>query len=96
MKTKGLFKLKGVVQHYDWGGFDFIPALLGQPHPSALPCAELWLGAHDGGPSLVESPDGPVPLPELIAAAPEQVLGTSVADRFEKLLPYLFKILDAR
>ena len=96
MKTQGLFKLKGVVQHYDWGGFDFIPALLGQPHPSASPCAELWLGAHAGGPSLVESPVAPVPLPELIAAAPEQVLGTSVADRFEKLLPYLFKILDAR
>jgi mannose-6-phosphate isomerase class I len=35
MKTKGLFKLKGVVQHYDWGGFDFISALLGQAHPSS-------------------------------------------------------------
>jgi mannose-6-phosphate isomerase len=96
MKTKGLFKLKGVVQHYDWGGFDFIPALLGQAHFSSSPCAELWLGAHDGGPSVVESPDGPVPLPELIAAAPDQILGASVADRFENLLPYLFKVLDAR
>ena len=96
MKTKGLFKLKGVVQHYDWGGFDFIPALLGQAHPSSSPCAELWLGAHDGGASVVESPDGPVPLPEFIAAAPDQILGAGVADRFENLLPYLFKVLDAR
>jgi mannose-6-phosphate isomerase len=96
MKIKGLFKLKGVVQHYDWGGFDFIPALLGQEHHSYSPCAELWLGAHDGGPSVVESPDGPVPLPELIAAASDQILGASVAARFENVLPYLFKVLDAR
>ena len=96
MKIKGLFKLKGVVQHYDWGGFDFIPALLGQAHPSSSPCAELWLGAHDGGPSVVESPDGPVPLPELIAAASDQILGASVAASFENVLPYLFKVLDAR
>jgi mannose-6-phosphate isomerase class I len=34
MKTTGIFRIKGVVQHYDWGGFDFIPALLGQSHPS--------------------------------------------------------------
>jgi len=96
MKTTGLFKLKGIVQHYDWGGFDFIPNLLGQPHPSSLPCAELWLGAHAGGTSVVESPEGSIPLPELISAAPEQVLGASVAARFGNLLPYLFKVLDAR
>ena len=96
MKTTGLFKLQGVVQHYDWGGFDFIPALLGQPHPSTKPCAELWLGAHGGGASVVESPDGLIALPELIAAAPQQVLGASVASRFDSLLPYLFKVLDAR
>lgn len=96
MKTSGLFKLTGTVQHYDWGGFDFIPALLGQPHPSPKPCAELWLGAHAGGSSLVDSPDGAVPLPQLISASPERVLGTAVATRFQNTLPYLLKILDAR
>lgn len=96
MKTTGIFKLKGVVQHYDWGGFDFIPSLLGQPHPSPLPCAELWLGAHGGGASIAELTDGSVPLPDLVTAAPAQVLGVAVAARFQNLLPYLFKVLDAR
>ena len=96
MKTTGLFKLTGTVQHYDWGGFDFIPALLGEPHPSPKPCAELWLGAHAGGPSLVDSPDGAVPLPQLISASPDRVLGAAVATRFQNTLPYLLKILDAR
>lgn len=96
MKTKGIFQIRGVVQHYDWGGFDFIPALLGQPHPSTVPCAELWLGAHGGGPSLVESPEGSLSLPELIHSSPSEVLGERVAERFQNLLPYLFKVLDAR
>jgi len=96
MKTSGIFRIKGVVQHYDWGGFDFIPALLGQPHPSTKPCAELWLGAHGGGPSIVESQEGGLSLAELIHSSPGEVLGKRVAERFHNLLPYLFKVLDAR
>jgi len=96
MKTTGIFLIKGVVQHYDWGGFDFIPALLGQPHPSTKPCAELWLGAHGGGPSIVESQEGALSLAEFIHSSPSEVLGKRVAERFHNLLPYLFKVLDAR
>ena len=96
MKTTGIFKLKGIVQHYDWGGFDFIPSLLGQPHPSPLPCAELWLGAHAGGASIAELIDGFVSLPDLVSASPGQVLGATTAASFQNLLPYLFKVLDAR
>ena len=96
MKTTGIFRIKGVVQHYDWGGFDSIPALLGQPHPSTKPCAELWLGAHGGGPSIVESREGGLSLAELIHSSPGEVLGERVAERFQNLLPYLFKVLDAR
>ena len=96
MKTSGIFRIKGVVQHYDWGGFDFIPALLGQPHPSTKPCAELWLGAHGGGPSIVESQEGGLSLAELIHSSPGEVLGKRVAERFHNSLPYLFKVLDAR
>ncbi|MFM8717671.1 MAG: mannose-6-phosphate isomerase, class I, partial [Spartobacteria bacterium] len=96
MKTGGIFRIKGVVQHYDWGGFDFIPALLGQPHPSSEPCAELWLGAHGGGASTIESPEGCFSLPEVIHSAPREVLGGTVAERFHNSLPYLFKVLDAR
>jgi mannose-6-phosphate isomerase len=96
MKTTGIFRIKGVVQHYDWGGFDFIPTLLGQPHPSTEPCAELWLGAHGGGPATIESPEGGLSLAELIHSSPGEVLGEIVAERFHNLLPYLFKVLDAR
>lgn len=95
MKTTGIFQLQGIVQHYDWGGHDFIPALLGQSHPSVRPCAELWLGAHGGGVSVVKIPEGALPLTDLISADPAKVLGAAVAQRFRRL-PFLLKILDAR
>jgi len=96
MNSSRLFKLQGVVQHYDWGGFDFIPKLLGRSHPSPKPCAELWMGSHGNGPSLVQNGEYLFPLPDLIASAPEEILGKSVATRFQNRLPYLFKVLDAR
>ena len=96
MRPSGLFKLQGVVQHYDWGGFDFIPKLLGRLYPSGKPCAELWMGSHANGPALVQSGEELIPLTTLIASAPKEILGKSVAVRFENRLPYLFKVLDAR
>ena len=96
MNSSRLFKLQGVVQHYDWGGFDFIPKLLGRSHPSGKPCAELWMGSHANGPALVQNGEYLIPLPDLIACAPKEVLGEFVAVRFENRLPYLFKVLDAR
>jgi mannose-6-phosphate isomerase len=96
MNTHALFKLQGCVQHYDWGGFDFIPKLLGAPHPAPRPCAEFWLGVHASGPSLIMSAEGSVPLPEFIKQSPEGILGCDVAARFGNHLPYLLKILDAR
>lgn len=96
MKSSELFKLRGVVQHYDWGGFDFIPKLLGRSHPSEKPCAELWMGSHANGPALVQSREELIPLSELVARAPGEILGESVASQFQNRLPYLFKVLDAR
>ena len=29
MAESGVLTLQGVVQHYDWGGYDFIPDLAG-------------------------------------------------------------------
>jgi mannose-6-phosphate isomerase len=96
MNSTRLFKLRGVVQHYDWGGFDFIPKLLGHSHPSTAPCAELWMGSHANGPSLVQTETGWASLPELIAHGPRGILGEAVAARFNDRLPYLLKVLDAR
>ena len=42
----------GVVQHYAWGDRDFIPTLLGVA-PDGRPWAELWLGTHPNGPTML-------------------------------------------
>ena len=91
-----LLPLAGAVQHYDWGGREFIPSLLGRANPGGLPFAELWFGAHPRGPATVVVDGAPVGLDALVAAAPVEVLGESDARRFGGRLPYLLKILDAR
>jgi mannose-6-phosphate isomerase len=88
-----LFKIKGVVQHYSWGGYEFIPALLGIDNAGQKPFAEYWLGAHPNHPSSIEGTE--VSLSEWIREQPGKVLGTSVSKHFSSL-PFLFKILDVR
>src|SRR5829696_7978868 len=91
--TQGVFPLKGVVQHYTWGGYDFIPALLGIENTEQKPYAEYWLGAHPNYPSRVEGTGNN--LAQLIQKDPASILGNAVAKRFSSL-PYLFKVLDIR
>ena len=45
--------VEGVVQHYDWGDSEFIPHLLGVAS-RGQPWAELWLGTHPNGPTLLD------------------------------------------
>ena len=45
--------VEGVVQHYTWGDHDFIPRLLGVAGKDQ-PWAELWLGTHPNGPSVLD------------------------------------------
>ncbi|RPD51903.1 mannose-6-phosphate isomerase, class I [Paracnuella aquatica] len=92
--VQGIFRLKGAVQHYTWGGFQFLPQLLNQQQ-DGRPWAEYWLGAHPNHPALVVLPNGPQALHQAIAAAPEAILGTAVAGHFGKM-PYLLKVLDVR
>jgi mannose-6-phosphate isomerase len=89
----GVLPLHGVVQHYDWGGHNFIPDLLGIENTTCRPFAELWMGAHAKAPSLVELAGRDEPLDQLIAEAPEQILGAA-SRHFGGRLPYLFKVLD--
>lgn len=58
--------VEGVVQHYDWGDPDFIPQLLGLAS-KGKPWAELWLGTHPNGPTLLD--DG-TPLSEVTGSLP--------------------------
>lgn len=88
-----LLKIKGVVQHYSWGGYDFIPQLLHTENKEQKPFAEYWLGAHPNSPSVIEN--GQEKLSAFINADPSGTLGQAVAGRFASL-PFLFKILDVR
>lgn len=47
---------RGVIKDYDWGIVDGLVPWTGQP--TGGPQAELWFGAHPGGPSPVEDPSG--------------------------------------
>ena len=85
---------------YAWGATDAIAAALGRT-PSGAPEAELWLGAHIGSPSVIDTPaqvGGARDLVEWIAAAPLDALGemrgtATAADAPQ--LPFLLKLLAA-
>ena len=96
MLEAGVLTLQGVVQHYDWGGYNFIPDLLDIENATRRPFAELWIGAHAKAPSLADVGKEQEPLDELIAEAPDAILGQAANARFGGRLPYLFKILDVR
>ncbi len=89
-------RLQGTVQHYAWGGHEFLPRLLGWERPVSRPWAEYWLGAHPLAPSEVHPGAAPFSLAELLATDAGRVLGEDVVRRFGPHLPYLLKVLDAR
>jgi mannose-6-phosphate isomerase len=90
--NQGVFPLKGVVQNYAWGGYNYIPELIKQQNGEQKPFAEYWLGAHPNYPSEVE---GLGTLDKFISRAPETFLGKDTIKKFQGL-PFLFKILDVR
>src|SRR3954468_3949443 len=90
--NQGVFPLKGVVQNYAWGGYNYIAELIKQPNREQKPFAEYWLGAHPNYPSEVEGIDT---LDEFISRAPESFLGRDTLKKFQGF-PFLFKILDVR
>jgi len=83
--------LSAKVKPYSWGTRDAIADLQGRPVPAPGPEAELWMGAHPSAPSGVAW----TTLDEVIAAAPERVLGVECAARFGGRLPFLLKVLSA-
>ena len=82
MHEIGVVPLHGVVQHYDWGGYDFIPGLLGIANSDRRPFAELWMGAHPKAPATADVAGIAMPLDRLIAEAPDRILGPSASARF--------------
>ena len=89
---KKVFGLKGHIQHYAWGGKEFIPNLLGMETTNE-PCAEYWLGAHAKGPALVETKEDDTPLDTFLEVDAKTFLGKETFKKFGRL-PFLFKVLD--
>lgn len=93
--SEHLYKLKGIIRHYAWGGYNYIPELTGISNEKKEPCAEYWMGAHPASPSIVQTGQGDVPLNDLIERSPEKFLNKTVYAHFGEL-PFLFKVLDVR
>jgi mannose-6-phosphate isomerase len=89
-----IFKLKGVVQHYAWGGYHFIPQLLNIENKDGKPYAEYWMGAHHNHPASIVN-GNEIRLNDFIDSHASEVLGKEMADKFSSL-PYLLKVLDVR
>lgn len=58
------------------------------------PLAELWFGAHPSGPAIVIVDNQRIGLDKFLAKAPEMVGGIEHYRKFDKRLPFLFKILS--
>ncbi len=91
--TIAAHRLDGVVHRYAWGDTTTLADLLGT-EPDGEPSAELWMGAHPRGASVIVGGAGTAgrTLLEAIEADPGFHLGEAVAERFGQL-PYLFKVL---
>ncbi|QFZ23035.1 mannose-6-phosphate isomerase, class I [Saccharothrix syringae] len=84
-------RLDPVVREYHWGSRTALAELRGEPSPSPVPQAELWVGAHPDDPSRLR--DGGVPLDLHLAANPAGLLGPSSLAAFGPRLPFLLKVL---
>lgn len=87
-----IYSLYGAMQHYAWGGQDYIPQLLGLKS-NGEPCAEWWLGAHPAAPAELEIHGQRQKLADFLHENP-QALGNESRQAFGDELPYLLKILD--
>ena len=88
-----IYRLTGQVQHYAWGGKNYIASLIGLNSAKDQPCAEWWLGAHPSAPSEIEDVTGKQSLIEFLSQNPT-ALGQASHQQFGDELPYLLKILD--
>src|SRR5580692_3283623 len=57
-KERKVYKLRGRVQPYAWGGTEYIPALLSVENPEHKPYAEYWMGAHENARAVLEGVEG--------------------------------------
>ena len=85
-----IVKIKAEVKEYDWGNSSFIPTLLGHK-PDGKPKAELWMGTHPSGESLIDGTEEK--LSDLLLKDPLHWFGQDHLDWFGPELPLLLKVL---
>jgi len=85
-----IVKIKAQVKEYDWGNSSFIPTLLDQK-PDGKPKAELWMGTHPSGESLIDGTNQK--LSEFLLEDPLHWFGQDHLDWFGPELPLLLKVL---
>jgi len=90
-----IYRLKGIIRNYDWGGVEFLSKLLSHSNPKHEPMAEFWLGAHDSASSILVTKNNEARLNQFIEGDKEKILGKTVAKKFGRL-PFLLKVLDVR
>lgn len=90
-----IFKLKGKIQNYAWGGTEYIPQWLGIDNKNKNPYAEYWMGAHPSASSTIIINNREENLNKLIQDQPNLFIGERANKMFGEL-PYLFKILDVK
>ncbi|KAH8825912.1 mannose-6-phosphate isomerase [Flagelloscypha sp. PMI_526] len=95
-----IFKIQPTVQSYEWGKVGpssrvaqlaSASNLSGFELQKTVQYAELWMGAHPKSSSLLQS--SKVSLLEYINDNPT-LLGTSIKERYNSKLPFLFKVLS--
>jgi len=93
--VQSIYKLQGVIQHYSWGGYQFIPELLHIENKEHRPFAEYWLGAHPNHPSSLQVNNVSYTLNDFIRQHKEISTGKN-ENKSPAALPYLLKVLDVR
>ncbi|WP_019617264.1 mannose-6-phosphate isomerase, class I [Psychromonas ossibalaenae] len=94
MNYQSFYKMTNTIQNYDWGSKTAMQNLFSFQNNSAQRQAELWMGAHPNGCSLLLIEGELTKLSDFIAQDPQLILGEKTADEFGQL-PYLFKVLAA-
>ncbi|SJZ73846.1 mannose-6-phosphate isomerase, class I [Photobacterium toruni] len=88
------FKMDNVIQDYAWGSVTSIEQLFAIPNRDQKPQAEIWMGAHANGCSVITVNGEAVRLADFIATDPDAIIGAETQAKFAEL-PYLFKVLAA-
>ncbi|MGL4449465.1 MAG: mannose-6-phosphate isomerase, class I [Shewanella sp.] len=91
---QAFYLMKNPIQNYAWGSVTSLAQLFGIENYLQQPQAELWMGAHVNGCSMVQHDGQWLGLDKLIAQDPQAMLGARTVENFGAL-PFLFKVLCA-